>query len=333
MIQIPPQIPPFQPANLSSHVHLVKDTPGGESETYQPGSTTPGENKVMRDAVRQALSEIYPGIPQSGGTFTGDVRLHKSFRSEILDNERDIYVYVPPHYGENKNAKFPVLYMADGQNLFNSETAFGGQEWGADETAQRLIESGLMKDVIIVGISNTKNRMSEYTHVPDPKHGGGDLDKYADFLTKELKPFIDSTYRTSALARETGIMGSSLGGLSALYLGWKFPHTFGLVGAMSPSIWWANKDIVSLIDRDPQMKGPLKVWMDIGTRESGEDENHNGVDDAVENTREMGNVFLKKGYAFGKEFFYFEDPGASHNEYAWSQRLEKPFMALFGKEQ
>jgi len=332
MIQIPPQMPHFQSSNLSSSVRIEQEVHGGEVESYQAGSEGPGENKTMRDAVKRALSEMYPGIPQTGCSFTGDVRLHKNFRSEILGNERDIYVYLPPHYGENKDAEFPVLYMADGQNLFNRETAFGGMEWGADETAQKLMESGMMKDVIIVAVSNTRDRMSEYTHVPDPKHGGGNLDTYADFLTEELKPFIDSNYKTSTLASDTGVMGSSLGGLSALYLGWKFPHTFGLVGAMSPSIWWANKDIVSRIDKDPQAKGPSKVWIDIGTRESGSDENHNGVDDAVEDARDMGNVFLKKGYAFGKELFYFEDPGASHNEYAWSQRLEKPFMALFGKE-
>jgi predicted alpha/beta superfamily hydrolase len=273
-----------------------------------------------------------PGVPVTGGSYTGTIFKHADFQSTILENKRDILVYLPPGYNENIEKKYPVLYLADGQNKMNRETSFGGVEWGVDEAAERLIQKGKMQDIIIVAISNTPDRMSEYTHVPDPRHGGGKLDNYASFLTEELKPFIDNTYRTTDKPEETGYMGSSLGGLSALYLGWKLPHVFGTIGALSPSIWWAGKDIVSLIANDSQEKGPGKVWIDIGTQESGKDANKNGIDDAVEDARLMGETLLKKGYVFGKELYYHEAPGAAHSEWHWAQRVDKVLMTLFPAE-
>ncbi len=271
------------------------------------------------------------GKPATGGTYTGDITLYENFHSEIMGNDRNVYVYLPPGYHENKDRNYPVLYMQDGQNIFNSDTAFGGVEWSVDETAEEMMKRGEIKDIIIVGISNTPDRMGEYTHVKDPEYGGGKLDAYADFLTKELKPFIDSKYRTSMAPEDTGIAGSSLGGLSSIYLGWKFPHTFGLVGALSPSLWRSGKDLIDRVENEPQQKGPSKVWIDMGTDEAWSDENNNGINDHLENSRAMGEVFLRKGYAFGKELFYFEDPGATHSEWFWARRFDKVLTALYGK--
>ncbi|MDQ7824327.1 MAG: alpha/beta hydrolase-fold protein [Candidatus Eremiobacteraeota bacterium] len=310
---------------------VIEGSSDGEGLCIRQDSVSLGAESP--DGSAPSFLKKAAGIPATGGTYTGDVRIFNDFHSEILGNDRNVYVYLPPGYEQHPGKKYPVLYMADGQNVFNSGTAFGGVEWGVDETAERLIREGALKDVIIVAVSNTKDRMSEYTPVPDPVHGGGKLPQYARFLTEELKPFIDSTFRTSLKPEETGIMGSSLGGLSALYLGWKYPATFGLVGALSPSIWWAGKQIVDMIAEDPASKGPSKIWLDIGTRESDQDDNQNGICDAVEDTRDMGNVFLRKGYAFGKELFYFEDPGATHNEWSWSQRVDKALTALYGREQ
>jgi predicted alpha/beta superfamily hydrolase len=289
----------------------------------RPPDSAPGSGRPSPSIV---------GKPATGGSYTGDITIFENFHSAILGNDRDVYVYLPPGYHQNKDKQYPVLYMQDGQNVFNRETSFGGVEWGADETAEKLIREGRMKEVIIVGVSNTPDRMSEYTHVKDPEHGGGNLQSYADFLIKELKPFIDSRYKTSMAAEDTAVAGSSLGGLSALWLGWNFSTTFGLIGALSPSIWWAGKDIIGRIEKDPQQKGPSKIWLDMGTRESDQDDNHNGICDHIELAREMGTVFLEKGYDFGKELFYYEDPGATHSEWYWGNRLDKVFLALFGKD-
>jgi predicted alpha/beta superfamily hydrolase len=307
----------------------------GVSQAREAESLTPDTFIASKEeSGSPALGKTAPrpeGKPATGGTYTGDITIFENFHSDILGNDRNIYVYLPPGYHENKDRQYPVLYMQDGQNVFNRETSFGGVEWSADETAEKLIRQGKMKEVIIVAISNTADRMSEYTHVKDPQHGGGNVESYASFLTRELKPFIDSKYSTSRAPEETAIAGSSLGGLSALYLGWNFSNTFGIVGALSPSIWWAGKDIIGRIEGDPKEKGPSKIWIDAGTRESGQDDNHNGICDHVENAREMGNVLLNKGYEFGKELFYYEDPGATHSEWFWGNRLEKVFLALFGK--
>jgi len=304
---------------------------GGQAQDKGSDSVSiSGSQSGRKAAVPESLRNL-TGKPAEGGTYTGDITVYENFHSEIMGNDRNIYVYLPPGYHENSDRNYPVLYMQDGQNIFNAETSFGGVEWRVDETAEEMIRRGDIKDIIIVGISNTPDRMGEYTHVKDPEYGGGRLDAYGDFLTKELKPFIDSKYRTSKAPEDTGIAGSSLGGLSSIYLGWKFPNTFGLVGALSPSLWWAGKDLIGRIGNDSQQKGPSSIWIDMGTDEAWSDENNNGINDHLENSRAMGEVFLNKGYELGRELFYHEDPGATHNEWFWANRFDKVLSFLYGK--
>lgn len=268
--------------------------------------------------TRQALSN----------SITGNVIIHDNFYSNHLNNTRNIWVYLPPGYDFNPDSFYPVLYMADGQNLFSRDTAFGGNEWGVDETVERLIREGAMKEIIIVGVENTIDRMSEYSHTPDPEEGGGNIENYAKFLTSELKPFIDETYRTLTDS-ETGVMGSSMGGLSSLWLGWYYPETFRIVGALSPSLWWAGKDLTRRIAEDPKSRGPEKIWLDMGTEESSRDEDQDGIRDVLEDTRTLGEIFLSKGYVLNQDLFYYEDQGARHDEWAWSQRIDDVLMKLY----
>src|SRR5436190_4704306 len=137
-------------------------------------------------------------IGQPPHTLTGDIRVHKSFHSGILNNDRDVLVYLPANYESNEKKRYPVLYLHDGQNLFDGATSFiPGQEWRVDETAQMLIQSGKIEPLIIVGVYNTgKDRVNEYTAAEDPKYKvGGKADLYGRFLIEELKLFIDATYR------------------------------------------------------------------------------------------------------------------------------------------
>src|SRR5262249_43850872 len=156
--------------------------------------------------------------------------------SRILNNDRDVLVYLPPGYEKERQKRYSVFYLNDGQNLFDGATAFvPGQEWHVDETAESLISSGKVDPLIIVGIDNAGNdRVNEYTPVADEKYKGGRADLYGRMLVEELKPFIDSTYRTRKDAGHTGIGGSSLGALVSLYLGFKYPDVFRKVAALSP---------------------------------------------------------------------------------------------------
>jgi predicted alpha/beta superfamily hydrolase len=263
-------------------------------------------------------------------TLTGDVRLHKAFHSKVLNNDRDVIVYLPAGYDSSKKS-YSVFYFHDGQNLFDGATSYiPGQEWRLDETAQSLIGGGKIEPLIIVGIYNTgTERVNEYTPAADKKYkAGGKADLYGRFLVEELKPFIDKTYRSKTDAAHTGLGGSSLGGLVTMYLGLRYPNVFSRLAIVSPSVWWANNYIVKLLN-DTEKKPALRIWLDIGTKE-GRD-----ADEAmktVEGARLLNKTLLKKGWRLGKDLEYFESAGAEHNERAWAARVEQILEFLFPRK-
>ncbi|HYJ85137.1 MAG TPA: alpha/beta hydrolase-fold protein [Pyrinomonadaceae bacterium] len=264
-------------------------------------------------------------------TLTGDVRHHKSFRSILLNNDRDLVIYLPPGYEANPKARYPVLYLHDGQNLFDGATSFiPGKEWQIDETAQRLIAAGKIEPLIIVGINNTgKERIDEYTPVQDAKRRmGGKADLYGRMLVEELKPFIDANYRTIRDAQHTGLGGSSLGGLVSLYLGLKYPKVFGRLAVVSPSVWFADKHIVTNANA-LTAKPKVRIWMDMGTKEGG---NAEDAQKAVSDARLLKDTLIKKGWKSGKDLQYFEAEGAEHNESAWAQRVERILTFLYPRK-
>lgn len=267
-------------------------------------------------------------IAQQPHSLSGDIRVHKSVVSKILNKDRDIVVYLPPGYTTNSNRRFPVLYLHDGQNLFDGATSFiPGKEWRIDETAQALISAGKIEPLIIVGIYNAgKERINEYTPVKDSKYKmGGEADLYGRMLVEELKPFIDSEYRTLKDAGHTGLGGSSLGGLVTLYLGLKYPKVFGKLAVVSPSVWFADKQIVSYVV-GLTTKPRVRIWMDMGTSEGGTREDaQKGVADA----RLLRDTLIKKGWRSGRDLRYFEAEGAEHNESAWADRVEPILSFLF----
>ena len=268
---------------------------------------------------------------QRAHTLTGDIRLHKDFHSKILNNDRDVIVYLPPGYDKNKQRHYSVLYLHDGQNLFDGATSFiPGQEWRVDEAAEILIASGKIEPLIIVGVYNTgKDRIDEYTPVAEPKYkAGGKADLYGRLLVEELKPFIDKTYRTKKGAAHTGLGGSSLGGLVSMYLGLKYPNVFGRVAVVSPSVWWANNQIVHQVEALPK-KPPLRIWLDIGTKEGG---NAEEAQHTVDGARLLKNALVKKGWKLEKDLKYFEAQGAEHNERAWAARVEQILEFLFPRK-
>ena len=235
---------------------------------------------------------------------------------------------MPPAYETNKNKRFSVFYLHDGQNLFDGATSFiPDQEWKVDETAQSLINAHKIEPLIVVGIYNTgKDRVNEYTPAQDPKYkAGGSADVYGRMLVEELKPFIDQTYRTKPDAAHTGLGGSSLGGLVSLYLGLKYANVFSKLAVISPSVWWADKQIVRFVEQLPK-KPSTRIWLDIGTKE-GRDPAE--ASKAVNDARLLNDTLVKKGWRPGKDLQYYEAEGAEHNERAWAARTVQILEFLF----
>lgn len=287
--------------------------------------------KISLTIVIVALFVSGTAAAQQPHTLTGDIRVHKNFHSKVLNNDRDVLVYLPPGYETNKKQRYSVLYLHDGQNLFDGATSFiPGQEWRIDETAQSLISADKIEPLIIVGVYNTgKDRINEYTAVADAKYKmGGKADLYGRLLVEEIKPFIDATYRTRKDARHTGLGGSSLGGLVSLYLGLKYPTVFGRVAVVSPSVWWGNNQIVHYTETLPK-KPPLRIWLDIGTKEGGHAEE---AQQAVNGARLLKDTLIKKHWKPGKDLAYYEAEGAEHNERAWAARVESILTFLFPRK-
>ena len=258
-----------------------------------------------------------PSVP--GSTFT--LISHERFHAASLPDDRDVIVYLPPGYDADRHRRYPVLYLHDGQNLFDPETSFKkGEYWRAGETASALIDTGRIEPLVIVGINNVgPRRLHEYTPSHDRRRGGGGADAYGRFLVEELKPFIDNTYRTLPGAPHTGLGGSSLGGLVSLYLGLKYTDVFTRLAVMSPSVWWDRRVILRYV-REARPKPPLRIWVDIGSREG---RYH------VDNARLLHVGLIKSGWVEGDDLHYEEVAGGVHSEGAWAARFDRVLEFLF----
>lgn len=253
---------------------------------------------------------------------TGHVQLLQAFRSEVLGNSRDVHVYLPPGYDEAPDRRFPVLYLHDGQNVFDGATAYvPGQEWLVDETAEALITAGRMRPLIIVGVDHAgPDRAHEFAPTRDlSREAGGRADAYGRFMLDELKPWVDETYRTDPTPVSTAIGGSSLGGLVTLHLGLTRPDEVGGLLVMSPSLWWDRR---VLIDRYSALPGrlPWRIWLDCGTGEGR---------DTVRNVRALRSILMQKGWQGGSDLRYVEARDAPHSEAAWAARLPDALQFLF----
>ena len=258
-----------------------------------------------------------------GHHVSGEIRIAPEIYSPQLGNSRDILVYLPPSYSR-VDRHYPVIYMQDGQNLFDNVTSYAG-EWGVDETMEELgQEEGL--EAIIVGIPNTGiHRVDEYSPFADRRLGGGRGDDYVRFIVENLKPQIDQEFRTLPGRKYTGIMGSSMGGLISLYAYFEFPSTFGFAGVMSPSLWFAGEAIYDYVDS--AVFYPGKIYLDAGTREYGESQNNGLLHRATASrryyasVRRMKAVLVRKGFRPLRDIMHVEEKWAGHSETSWRRRL------------
>lgn len=255
--------------------------------------------------------------------------------SKNLGASRGLTVRLPDNYDPEQKS-YPVVYMHDGQNMFDSRTGFAGQEWHVDETVASLNRQGRMSDAILVAVDNAPSRLDDYSHVADPQYGGGKGQIYEKFLMQEVLPAVESTY--SVDPKQRVLMGSSMGGLVSLATGIANPGAFAAIGALSPSVWWANGQMAEQILQTPQGDGAKpRVWLDMGTEEGGSDnfgqrplkngelgtrpEGGNGVQDVRDRTREAGEALLSQGWELDNTLRYHEPLGARHDEHSWSQRM------------
>ena len=237
-----------------------------------------------------------------------------TIKAPQLDTIKKIWVYLPESYNTS-DKKYPVIYMHDAQNLFDNETSYLG-EWKVDEA----LDSLKTPEAIIVGIEHGGNkRINELTPLPHQKYGGGKADSYLDFLVKDLKSHIDSTYRSVPDYEHTGIFGSSLGGLVSFYAALKYPETFGMIGSYSPSFWF-NREIYELAGSETLNKN-TKFYFLVGTAES---------EEMVPDLKEMIKVLEKQGIDSEKLKVKYVKNG-QHNEAMWSENFTETYLWLMDK--
>jgi predicted alpha/beta superfamily hydrolase len=242
-----------------------------------------------------------------------------TFASKLLNNSRDITVYLPPGYAEHSEMRYPVLYMQDGQNLFEPDRAFiPGQHWRLDSAAEEAVAERTAEPMIIVGVDHAgPGRIEEHTPTRDKKRSaGGKATDYTRMLIEELKPLIDSRYRTQS--DQTAIGGSSLGGLVSLYAGLTRPDVFKRIAAMSPSVWWDDRAILHILDQFNGEKRP-RIWLDVGGREGR---------DTLNDARLLRDRLWARGWS-GDDFAYYEDRRGDHSERAWAARVRTALEFLF----
>jgi predicted alpha/beta superfamily hydrolase len=253
-------------------------TPGEEGWEPYPGPAPPGPPLLVR---RRVLS---PG----------------------LRNFRDLIVALPPAYGAGSR-RYPVVYMQDGQNLFDPDTSHAG-DWGLGPVLERLAARGV--EALVVGVANAgRERVHEYAPFRDARLGGGGGDRYLDFLAGTVKPMVDRAFRTDPAAGATAIAGSSMGGLISLYALYRRPDVFGAAAALSPSLWFARQAML----RHAAGAGPPRgrLYLDVGTAEGA---------GTVADVRALRDILAGAGRPPGPEFDYVEDEAGTHHESAWGRR-------------
>lgn len=284
-------------------------------------SSSPGRAAGAGSPTWQPYHDLYPR--HLGHFVSGNVLVGRDLYSPRLASHRDILVYLPPSYASS-DRRYPVLYMHDGQNLFDPATSFAG-EWAVDETMEHLAYAhGL--EAIVVGIPNAgRHRVDEYSPFVEPRLGGGRGDSYLGFLAHTVKPLIDHDFRTLPDRTQTALLGSSMGGLISLYGYFRFSEVFGLAGVMSPSLWFGGEAVFDYVESAGYAPG--RIYLDAGTRELGEDL-HNGLPHRATSSRQyyasvrrMKRILIRKGYRPTVDILHVEEKWAGHSESSWARRF------------
>ena len=269
-----------------------------------------------------------------GEGITGKLFRYQKFRSKLVE-ARNVDVWLPPGYSKNK--RYAVVYMHDGQNLFNPKESYIGVDWGIDEALTRLISEEKAREAIVVGIWNTPKRIAEYAPqkaydlVNRRKIKQSSLaraeaslsDKYLKFIVTELKPFIDKNYSTRADRDNTFIMGSSMGGLISLYAVSEYPQVFGGAGCVSTHFPLSEGVMLEYMKKFLPSPKTHKIYFDYGTET---------LDATYEPFQKKADAIMKKkGYKQGKNWITRKFEGEEHSERSWRKRVHIPLEFLLEK--
>ncbi|MFA5478811.1 MAG: alpha/beta hydrolase-fold protein [Candidatus Muiribacteriota bacterium] len=246
------------------------------------------------------------------------------FSFEKFDLEGfSVIVWLPPDYHYHGKPKYPVFFMNDGQNLFDSSTSFSGVAWEADITAEKMIKNNEIESFIIVGICNRgEKRIYDYAPFKDKnRNDGGGAHEYLKFLIDKLIPLIRQKYRVKIKPENNAIGGSSLGGLFSLWAAYENPKIFGKAAVISPALWWNDNKIINLIR---ERKG-IKLWIDMGKKEG---EIIPEMNNPTKSTRMLVQKLQQLGYS-PSSFIYKEYENGEHNEKSWAERFPEILKFLF----
>ena len=325
---------------------ILQDLGNGQYQIVIPESTGTAEYKFTRGSwstVEGNATGSY--LPNRSFTFTGSPQLinltiqswedlatttstatsnvsilSTSFYMPQLNKYRKIWLYLPPDYFTTSKT-YPVLYMQDGQNLFDNATSFSG-EWQVDETLNTLFQQGNY-GAIVVGIDNGgADRLDEYSPWNNPQYGGGQGDLYSQFIAETLKPYIDSQYRTKPESQYNALLGSSMGALISSYIGAKYPNIFQKVGNFSPAYWFAKPQLVSYITSNSQNYSNSRMYFVSGTNESST---------MVPDENEIKNTFQSKLLSTSNTMTKYDSYG-THTESYWRGEFAAAYLWLFQNE-
>jgi len=265
-------------------------------------------SKGPNGLVVSTRDEVRDGYPTFYSSEVGRILDIIALDSKILGRQHKLRIYLPAGYDENTCRAFPVMYMQDGSNLFFPQEAFMGQDWGVEDKLTLLNQMNAIQQMMIVGIFSG-DRTSEYTRPGYHRYGLS--------IVEEVKPYIDSHFRTLPRPATTGVMGSSLGGVVSFYMGWQWPEVFGNVGCLSST--FTHKD--NLVDRVlHEPRRDVRFYIDSGW-----------PGDNYEVGLAMAIALADRGYQYGHDFLYFAFPNAEHSEHDWGQRLHLPFQFFAGR--
>ncbi|MCK8058493.1 MULTISPECIES: alpha/beta hydrolase [unclassified Fusibacter] len=263
-----------------------------------------------------------------------------TMRMPEMNRERTIRVWLPPSYDERNDVRYPVIYMHDGQNLFDKQTSAYGEIWEAHTAVKGLSRYGF-DGAIIVGIDNAEGlgRLDEYSPwvsteverlkglTTTDRPIGGEGEAYGKFVVNTLKVHIDATYKTLKSRTDTAVIGSSMGGFISLYLGATYPDVFGKVGAFSTAAWFAQKELVGCLKRIDLSKD-TRWYIDVGTNETSNDEIDTFNQLYIDGSKEIYQVLLETGVP-KENLRLITEEGGIHNEKDWARRLPGALKWLF----
>ncbi|HEX8275703.1 MAG TPA: alpha/beta hydrolase-fold protein [Longimicrobiaceae bacterium] len=250
--------------------------------------------------------------------------LDTAFAMPQLGRTRRVWIYLPPGYAASR-ARYPVIYMQDGQNVFDAATSYAG-EWGVDEALDSLRAAGDPGAIVVAVDNGQQLRIAEYSPWKHPQHGGGEGDAYADFLALTLKPWIDRRFRTRPDRESTAVMGSSMGGLISLHAALRHPRTFGRVGVFSPSLWFSPA-VYAAASGARRLRERPRIYFVSGGREGPPEDP--GI--VVRDQQRMVDTLAAAGFRVGSDVLAAAPADGQHSEWFWRREFPAAYRWLFGR--